>query len=104
MVDAFRRQMSNCWNTRALIGLANADLIVVKVKVPMLRNGRLAGTPQILNGAPAGVGALEFRAAVGSVRTAIRKCQEYNLPPQHYDGPDGWNELILDFSVAEALR
>jgi len=104
VTDAFKRQMKGCWNTRALIGLANADSIVVVVKVPMLRNGKLAGSPQLLNSAPAGVGVFEFRAASGSVFTAINRCQPYNLPPERYAGGDGWNELLLNFDLADALR
>lgn len=91
-----RRAVSRCWNINA--GAEGIDKMVVKVEVMLTPEGRLAGTPKVVNSAP---GPLFVDAANSAVR-ALVQCEPYDLPAKLYDG--GWDHMIVTFDPQSMFR
>ena len=95
-IDAFRRQVSQCWNPP--VGGLGAEELSVKLRIRLNKDGTLKGQPRVLNR-----GSSSFqRAAADSAARAVWQCQPYNnLPRRKYDT---WRDMILNFNPADMLR
>lgn len=99
--DGLRDLIAKNWNV--VPGMEGASDVRIKVHVRLDKSGQIVGSPEVaVSGGPATTqealrGAAE-RAVLKS-RTDLQK--EVNagglLPPDKYDGADGWNELVLNF-------
>ncbi|KAA1182354.1 hypothetical protein FP026_09755 [Rhizobium tropici] len=99
--DGLRDLIGKNWNV--VPGMEGASDVTIKVHVRLDKSGQIVGAPEVsVSGGPATTqqalrGAAE-RAVLKS-RTDLQK--EVNagglLPPDKYDGADGWNELVLNF-------
>jgi hypothetical protein len=99
--DGLRDLIAKNWNV--VPGMEGASDVRIKVHVRLDKSGQIVGAPEVaVSGGPATTqealrGAAE-RAVLKS-RTDLQK--EVNagglLPPDKYDGADGWNELVLNF-------
>ncbi|MGG6895244.1 MULTISPECIES: hypothetical protein [Rhizobium] len=99
--DGLRDLIAKNWNV--VPGMEGASDVKIKVHVRLDKSGQIVGAPEVaVSGGPATTqealrGAAE-RAVLKS-RTDLQK--EVNggglLPPDKYDGADGWNELVLNF-------
>lgn len=95
-IDAFRRQVSQCWNPP--VGGLGAEDLRVKLRLQLRKDGSLKGQPQILN---SGGRSSFHRAAADSAARAVWQCQPYNLPARKYDT---WKDMILNFNPRDMLR
>lgn len=92
-MDALRGQIQRCWNVPA--GVADAQGLVVTVKMKLTENGEIDGAPVITSGGnDSGVG----RVAAESARRAVQRCAPYNLPRDKYDS---WSEVIVNFDPSD---
>lgn len=92
-MDALRGQIQRCWNVPA--GVADAQGLVVTVKMKLTESGDIEGMPVITSGgAESGVG----RVAAESARRAVQRCAPYNLPRDKYDA---WSEVIVNFDPSD---
>ncbi len=89
LAGLMRQAVSRCWNINA--GLDGIERIVVKVEVKLTRDGRLIGTPRVVNNIPSPL----FRDAADSAVRALVQCEPYSLPPDKYEG--GWEFMVLNF-------
>jgi colicin import membrane protein len=89
LAGLMRQAVSRCWNINA--GLDGIERIVVKVEVKLTRDGRLIGTPRVVNSIPSPL----FRDAADSAVRALVQCEPYSLPPDKYEG--GWEFMVLNF-------
>lgn len=97
-VDAFKVQMRRCWSVPA--GAANAEDLVVQIKVYLNPDGSLAQPPKLINQARLLAGDVYFRTAAESAMRAIRRCAPFKMPAEKYSG---WQELDLNFDPREML-
>lgn len=97
-VDAFKVQMRRCWSVPA--GAANAEDLVVQIKVYLNPDGSLAQPPKLVNQARLSAGDAYFRTAAESAMRAIRRCAPFKMPAEKYSG---WRELDLNFDPREML-
>lgn len=90
VVAEFRRHLKSCSKLPSTV--ASSDHIIVKLRVLMTPDGRLAAEPAI-GGGSANVKAIELlHSAIG----ALKACQPFTmLPADHYDE---WKVLDLDFT------
>lgn len=95
-IDAFRRQVSQCWNPP--VGGLGAEDLRVKLRLQLRKDGSLKGQPRILN---SGGRSSFHRAAADSAARAVWQCQPYNLPARKYDT---WKDMILNFNPRDMLR
>ncbi len=93
-LDALRGQIGRCWNPP--IGAAEAEGLLVKVKMQLNRDGTVAAPPKVMNSGSNPF----FRAAADSARRAVLRCQPYSLPADKYDA---WGEVIVNFDPREML-
>lgn len=94
-IDAFRRQVSQCWNPP--VGGLGAEELNVKLRFQLNKDGTLKNQPRVLNR-----GSSSFhRAAADSAARAVWQCQPYNLPVRKYST---WRDMILNFNPREMLR
>lgn len=93
--DALRAQIEKCWNP--LVGVQNADELVVRLKIWLKRDGTLERLPEVVNssGNPA------FGAAADRAVRAVRLCQPFNMPANKYSV---WREIILNFNPRDLIR
>ncbi|MBB6261268.1 outer membrane biosynthesis protein TonB [Paenochrobactrum gallinarii] len=92
-MDALRGQISKCWNVPA--GVADAQGLVVTVKMRLTESGEIDGAPVVTSGgAESGVG----RVAAESAKRAVMRCAPYNLPRDKYDS---WSDVIVNFDPSE---
>ena len=97
-IDAFKVQMRRCWSVPA--GAANAEDLVVQIKVHLNPDGSLAQPPKLINQARLLAGDAFFRTAAESAMRAIRRCQPFKMPASKYSN---WRELDLNFDPREML-
>lgn len=97
-IDAFKVQMRRCWSIPA--GAANAESLVVRIKVFLRPDGSLAQPPQLINNSRLLTGDSYFRAAADSAMRAIRRCAPFRMPADKYSS---WSELDLNFDPREML-
>jgi hypothetical protein len=89
VVADFRRHLKSC--SKLPSSVASSDHIIVKLRVFMTPDGRLAAEPAI-GGGSANVKAIEL---LHSAIAALKACQPFTMfPPDHYDE---WKVLDLDF-------
>ena len=89
------------WNV--VPGMEGASDVTIKVHVRLDKSGQIIGAPEVsVSGGPA----TTQQALSGAAERAVLKSRadlqkEVNagglLPPDKYDGADGWNELVLNF-------
>lgn len=91
-----RNRVKECWNINT--GAQGIEKMVVKVEVMLSRDGKISGTPRVVNSQP---GAL-FADAANSAMRALVQCEPYDLPPDLYEG--GWDHLIVTFDPQAMFR
>ncbi|MFB2562690.1 hypothetical protein [Rhizobium sp. IMFF44] len=99
--DGLRDLIGKNWNV--VPGMEGASDVTIKVHVRLDKSGQIVGTPDVsVSGGPA----TTQQALRGAAERAVLKSRadlqkEVNagglLPPDKYDGADGWNELVLNF-------
>ncbi|MBK5949576.1 hypothetical protein CH339_03515 [Rhodobium orientis] len=93
-LDSLRGQIGRCWSPP--IGAAEAEGLLVKVKMQLNRDGTVAAPPKVIN-----TGSSQFFPAAASAATrAVLRCQPYQLPADKYDA---WEEVIVNFDPREML-
>lgn len=95
-IDAFRAQMRKCWNPPS--GAANAEALVVLVRLSLTPDGHIRAGPVVVNRAH--LDNRYFRAAAESVLRAIRRCQPYTMPVEKYES---WRDMKLTFDPGRML-
>jgi colicin import membrane protein len=94
-IDALRSRLAQLWNPPA--GALNPQDMVVKIRVKIGRDGKLAGPPMVLT---SGQGSVFEAARDGAVR-ALFQAQPYEmLRPDHYDL---WKEMEITFDPREMI-
>ena len=94
-IDALRSRLAQLWNPPA--GALNPQDLVVKIRVKIGRDGKLAGPPLVLT---SGHGSVFEAARDGAVR-ALFQAQPYEmLRPDHYDL---WKEMEITFDPREMI-
>lgn len=99
--DGLRDLIGKNWNV--IPGMEGASDVTIKVHVRLDKSGQIVGEPEVsVSGGPA----TTQQALRGAAERAVLKSRpdfqkEVNagglLPPDKYDGADGWNELVLNF-------
>ena len=93
-MDAFKQQVQKCWNlpTRA----ANAEKLIVTIRMQFNRDGTLNGNPEIVN---KGSIKNDFERVVAeSARRAVIQCQPYKLPTEKYET---WRAVWMNFETKD---
>ena len=97
-LDAFKHQLSPCWNIPA--GAEYAENLAVEVRVLMNRDMTMKSADVInkarYNSDPT------FRAAADSALRALRnpRCSPFKLPPEKYDE---WKSIVINFNPKDML-
>lgn len=94
-IDAFRRQVSQCWNPP--VGGLGAEDLLVKVRLQLRKDGSLKDQPKVMNSGRSAF----FRAAADSATRAIWQCQPYELPAKKYKL---WQDMIINFDPRHMLQ
>lgn len=94
-IDAFRRQVSQCWNPP--VGGLGAEDLLVKVRLLLSKDGSLKSAPKVINRGSSPF----FRAAADSATRAISQCQPYKLPAKKYKL---WRDMIINFDPRHMLQ
>ncbi len=94
-IDAFRRQVSQCWNPP--VGGLGAENLLVKVRMKLNKDGSLKSQPKVLNKGSSAF----FRAAADSATRAIWQCQPYKLPEGKFSL---WRDMIINFDPRHMLN
>lgn len=88
-IDSLRSQVSRCWNPP--VGAADAENLVVSIRIRLSRSGELEGNPEVVAG---GGASMAERAAADAARRAILRCQPYNAPAEKYEA---WADVQFNF-------
>ena len=88
-IDSLRSQVSRCWNPP--VGAAEAENLVVSVRIRLSPSGELEGNPEVVSG---GGASMAERAAADAARRAILRCQPYNAPADKYEA---WADVQFNF-------
>lgn len=91
-IDALRARISQCWNPP--VGGLGAEVLKVKLRLRLGRDGMLASRPEVVNRAASPF----FVAASESAVRAVMLCQPYQLPAAKYAL---WRDMILNFDPRE---
>ncbi len=94
-IDAFRAQISRCWNPP--IGGLGADRLVVRMRLKLKRDGMLASPPQLMNSQSSPF----FAAASDAALRAVWQCQPYEMPVNKYSV---WSDMVLNFDPREMFQ
>lgn len=97
-IDALRAQMQRCWSIQA--GAANAEDLIVTVRIWLNPDGSLGRAPEVLEQARLALGDQYFRVAAEAALRAVRLCQPYKLPPEKYSS---WREIEMRFDPRQML-
>jgi colicin import membrane protein len=92
-LDAMRARLMQLWNPPA--GVQNPEELVVKIRIQLGRDGRLAGAPQVLT---SGRSTLFQTARDNAVRALFRGQPYTMLSPATYDA---WKEIEITFDPRE---
>ena len=95
-IDALRSRLAQLWNPPA--GSLNPQDLVVKIRVKIGRDGKLAGPPMVLT---SGHGSVFEAARDGAVRALFQAQPFEMLRPDHYDL---WKEMEITFDPREMTR
>ena len=87
-IDALRAQIQACWNPP--VGAANAQDLVVRVRVQFRTDGTLSAEPALMNRGSSPY----FQVAAESAMRAVRRCQPYTLPAAKYEV---WRDVEVTF-------
>lgn len=88
-IDSLRSQVSRCWNPP--VGAADAENLVVSIRIRLARSGELEGNPEVVSG---GGASMAERAAADAARRAVLRCQPYNAPAEKYEA---WADVQFNF-------
>ena len=92
-VDALRARLMQLWNPPA--GVQNPQELVVKIRVHLSRDGKLASPPMVLTSGRGGI----FEAARDNAIRALYRGQPFEmLQPEHYEL---WREMEITFDPRE---
>ena len=94
-IDAFRAQVSRCWNPP--VGGLGADRLVVRMRLKLKVDGMLARPPQLMNSQSSPF----FAAASDAALRAVWQCQPYEMPIKKYRV---WSDMVLNFDPREMFR
>lgn len=86
--------VQQCWNVP--IGLQNADDLVVVIAIELTQDGKLAGSPKMIEPAGAPTGAIKQAFEAG--RRALIRCAPYDLPREKYEQ---WRQIEVVFNPEE---
>lgn len=87
-IDALRAQIQACWNPP--VGAADAQDLIVRVRVQFRTDGTLSADPQLMNRGSSPY----FQVAAESAMRAVRRCQPYTLPAAKYEI---WRDVEVTF-------
>ena len=87
-IDALRAQIQACWNPP--VGAANAQDLIVRVRVQFRTDGTLSAEPALMNRGSSPY----FQVAAESAMRAVRRCQPYTLPAAKYEI---WRDVEVTF-------
>jgi TolA protein len=88
LIDALVTKIKGCWTVPPAARDSN---VTVKVQFQLDRNGSVVGNPVKVGGGSDPVSNATADAAI----SAIKQCENYELPPDRYDL---WKDVILDFN------
>jgi hypothetical protein len=94
-LDALRARIADCWTPPP--GGLGADVIVVKLRLKLNKDGTLEGYPTVTNRGSSPF----FQAAADSAVRAVYQCQPYALPAAKYAL---WRDMILNFDPSLMYR
>jgi colicin import membrane protein len=95
-IDALRARLAQLWNPP--VGAKSPDELVVRVRIRLNKDGRLAAPPQVLT---SGTSVL-FQTARESAIRAVFRGQPFNmLMPEHYDQ---WKDIEVTFDPRDMMR
>lgn len=84
-----------CWNIQAGGQLAASQ--VPRIQFDLNRDGSVRGEPRVMNPQASP----EFQLAADAAKSAVLKCQNFDLPPDKYDL---WKRVTLDFDPREMFQ
>jgi hypothetical protein len=90
VVEEFRRHLKTC--SRLPVSVGGSDNVIIKLRVMMAPNGRLARDPILIEASASAKGPLLMQSAI----TALQACQPYTMLPADRYGE--WKVLDLSFS------
>ncbi|MHB2267632.1 hypothetical protein [Aliihoeflea sp. PC F10.4] len=88
-IDSLRSQVSRCWNPP--VGAAEAESMVVSIRLRLDPSGALDGNPEIVSGRGA---SMAERAAADAARRAVMRCAPFNAPADKYEA---WADVQFNF-------
>lgn len=88
-IDSLRSQVSRCWNPP--VGAAEAENMVVSIRLRLDPSGALDGNPEIVSGRGA---SMAERAAADAARRAVMRCAPFNAPADKYEA---WADVQFNF-------
>jgi outer membrane biosynthesis protein TonB len=95
-IDALRARLAQLWNPP--VGAKTPDELVVRVRIRLNKDGRLAAPPTVLT---SGTSVL-FQTARESAIRAVFRGQPFNmLLPEHYDQ---WRDIEVTFDPRDMMR
>ena len=94
-IDALRARLAQLWNPPA--AAANPQELIVKIRIKIGRDGKLAGPPMVLTSGRGNV----FEAARDGAVRALFQAQPFEmLKPEHYDL---WKEMEITFDPRDMI-
>lgn len=98
-LDAFRARLANLWNPPA--GASSPDELLVRVRIRLNPDGRLAGPP--FASSPTGYGnSALYMAARDSAHRAINRAQPFDMfKPENYEQ---WKDIEITFDPRDMIR
>ena len=92
-IDGLRAHLQACW-TAPLTSFDEQP--TVKVLMVLNPDGTVNGQPRVLESS----GSRIAKALEGAGTRTLRRCGPYTmLPPEKHGGPNGWNEVVVNFSL-----
>ena len=92
-IDGLRAHLQSCWSNPLT---SYDESPVVKVLMVLNPDGTVNGRPRILQSS----GTRIAKAIEGAGSRMLRRCGPYTmLPPDKHGGPNGWNEVVVNFSL-----
>jgi outer membrane biosynthesis protein TonB len=88
-IDALRAQVQRCWNPP--VGVADAEGMVVSIRIRLSPAGELESDPQVVAG---GGASIAERAAADAARRAVLRCAPFNAPSDKYEA---WADVQFNF-------
>ena len=95
-LDALRARLMALWNPP--VGIKNPEDYVIRIRIRLGRDGRLAGPPQVVS---SGSGALYNSARDSAVRAVFRGQPFDMLKPEHYAV---WKDIEVTFDPRDMFR